>query len=193
MECPTCGYVMDAFARTCPRCARLGKRAETRVHAAEAVADENYRRSLLRQAFQPRSAPPPPAIHYGLASTALTLGLLGPLTALPGLVLGSIALHQINRSNGRFTGAGQAIAGIVFSGFSLMLLLGLVIWCLPLLRDVQRHAGEASQMVKQLIHTVNRAQQQLQPLTDGLPSGLTTDTEPDSSMRPVDPLTGPQE
>ncbi len=70
-------------------------------------------------------APPPsatgpygPAVTNGLAEASLVLGILG-LTLLPlvasivGLVLGYVAKGQIDRSSGRQTGRGLAVAGIV--------------------------------------------------------------------------------
>jgi Domain of unknown function (DUF4190)/GYF domain 2 len=72
-------------------------------------------------------APPPlPATPVevktsGMAITSLVLGILGlcGITALVGLVLGIVSLVKINRSGGRLSGQGLAIAGICVSGFML--------------------------------------------------------------------------
>jgi prepilin-type processing-associated H-X9-DG protein len=72
-------------------------------------------------------APPPlPAAPVevktsGMAITSLVLGILGlcGITALVGLVLGIVALLKINRSGGRLSGQGLAIAGICVSCFML--------------------------------------------------------------------------
>ncbi|MBI3851836.1 MAG: DUF4190 domain-containing protein [Verrucomicrobia bacterium] len=58
----------------------------------------------------------------GMAIASLVLGVLGfcGITALVGLILGIIALTKINRSQGRLTGNGIAIAGICVSGFMLL-------------------------------------------------------------------------
>lgn len=67
MECPTCGYVMDAFDSHCPRCARLGEQAKTpavqqaeRQEVVETV-DQMMPRLQARAAMRPqpiRYAPP---------------------------------------------------------------------------------------------------------------------------------------
>src|ERR1035441_3088904 len=72
-------------------------------------------------------APPPlPAALVevktsGMAIASLVLGILGlcGITALVGLVLGIVSLVKINRSGGRLSGQGLAIAGICVSGFML--------------------------------------------------------------------------
>ncbi len=61
----------------------------------------------------------------GLAITSLVLGVLGlvscGITSLVGLVLGIVALVKINKSQGRLSGGGLAIAGIVVSGILLLI------------------------------------------------------------------------
>jgi len=59
----------------------------------------------------------------GLAITSLVLGALGfcGITGLIGLVLGIIALVSINKSQGKISGKGFAIAGICVSAFMLLL------------------------------------------------------------------------
>jgi prepilin-type processing-associated H-X9-DG protein len=74
-------------------------------------------------------APPPLAVApaetktCGLAIASLVLGILGlcGITALVGLILGIVALVKINRSGGRLSGQGLAIAGICVSGVMLLL------------------------------------------------------------------------
>lgn len=62
------------------------------------------------------SAPPSSS---GKATAALLLGmsslLFSCLTALPGLILGFIAISDISKSQGRLTGHGKAVTGIVLS------------------------------------------------------------------------------
>ncbi len=57
----------------------------------------------------------------GMAVTSVVLGVLGlcGVTALVGLVLGIVSLVRINRSGGRLSGHGLAIAGICVSAFML--------------------------------------------------------------------------
>ena len=70
----------------------------------------------------PLAAPPGPAKTSGVAIASLILGILGfcGITALVGLILGIVALVKINRSGGRLSGQGLAIAGISVSGFMLL-------------------------------------------------------------------------
>ena len=71
-----------------------------------------------------------PAKTSGMAIASLVLGILGiascGLAAIIGLVLGIVALAQINKSQGQLAGKGLAIAGIIVSSlllaFSLLLL-----------------------------------------------------------------------
>ena len=74
----------------------------------------------------PGAPPPLPATSAeaktsSLAISSLVLGILGfcGITAVVGLVLGIVALVKINKSGGRLSGQGLAIAGICLSGFML--------------------------------------------------------------------------
>ena len=79
-------------------------------------------------AAPPLAAPPGPAKTSGLAITSLVMGILGMcgITALVGLILGIVSLVKINRSGGRLSGQGLAIAGICVSGFML-------VFCIPMM------------------------------------------------------------
>jgi hypothetical protein len=63
----------------------------------------------------------------GLAITALVLGImsliLGILTGIPAIILGIIALVKIEKSGGRITGKGLAIAGIITPIFTFVLMI----------------------------------------------------------------------
>lgn len=173
MECPNCGYMMDAFAVDCPRCAHLRRQGRAHAHTRQAIDDERYRQQLLARAYVPEAAAPP--TMHRLASTALILSLLGPLTAFPGIVLGIVALHQINHSRGRLAGAGQAVAGIIISWVSLSVTLALAIWLMPYLQVASRQAQGVVGTVQQLVQTINQAQTQLEPLT-GTPNSAPVPT-----------------
>ncbi len=80
----------------------------------------------------PSAAPPPPlpaapaeAKTSGLAITSLVLGILGlftcGVTSLVGLILGIVALVKVNRSGGRLSGNGLAIAGICVSALFVLM------------------------------------------------------------------------
>ena len=62
-----------------------------------------------------------------LAIGSLALGILGLTCILPtigpilALILGIVALNQINKSHGTVTGQGQAIAGLVLGSIGLMM------------------------------------------------------------------------
>src|SRR5688572_15209934 len=77
------------------------------------------------QQFTEYAPPPKPS---GLAIASLVLAILGfctgGLTGLIGLILGITAVIGINKSQGRISGSGLAIAGIVVGALSML--------CLPL-------------------------------------------------------------
>jgi hypothetical protein len=88
----------------------------------------------------------PEAPTPGLAVASLILGILGcfGITAIIGLILGVVALNQINRSRGRLGGQGMAVAGIVVSSVLLVFCLfygGLLI---PRLMGAARQAKEST-------------------------------------------------
>jgi len=66
----------------------------------------------------------------GMAIASLVLSIAGfftvGVTAIPGLVLGIVAMNQIKRSGGRMQGTGLAIAGICISVLMMFLLLILI-------------------------------------------------------------------
>jgi hypothetical protein len=82
------------------------------------------------------TTPPPLAVKdSGRATASLVLGILslpllflciGPLVAIPAVILGHIALGQIRRSGGMISGSGKAIAGLVTGYLSLALALPLM-------------------------------------------------------------------
>jgi hypothetical protein len=80
-------------------------------------------------AFAASPGAPPPLVTTpveaktsGMAIASLVLGILGlcGITALAGLILGIASLLKINRSGGRLSGQGLAIAGICVSGLMLL-------------------------------------------------------------------------
>lgn len=77
-------------------------------------------------------APPPlpaPAKLSALAVVSLVLGVLGctGLGAFAGLICGIVALVRINRSGGRLTGRGLAIAGLVVSALMVPVSAGMML------------------------------------------------------------------
>jgi hypothetical protein len=64
----------------------------------------------------------------GIAVTSLVLGILahvcfGPLTAIPAVICGHIALSRIKQSHGALTGQGLAIGGLVLGYVSLAMMV----------------------------------------------------------------------
>ena len=75
----------------------------------------------------PTDAPAITVKTSGMAIAALVLGILGfctfGITAIPALIFGIISLVIIEKSGGRITGRGFAIAGIVTPVFGLLSLI----------------------------------------------------------------------
>ena len=107
----------------------------------------------------PGAPPPLPAMPTeaktsGMAIASLVLGILGlcGITALAGLILGIIALVKINRSGGRLSGQGLAIAGICVSGFMLLL-------AIPFMAGMTLPALARAKQKAQTINCVNNMKQ----------------------------------
>ena len=116
MYCPKCGTQNPDNAQSCGTCGAVLTPSST---AAQPII---------------------PTIS-GMAIAALILGLLsfilGILTGIPAIILGIIALVKIEKSGGRITGKGFAIAGIVVPVFSFALMIAIL---LPALSRVRQTA-----------------------------------------------------
>ena len=88
----------------------------------------------------PAQAPALGVKTSGLAIAALVLGILSiftlGLTAIPALILGIISLVTIEKSGGRITGRGFAIAGIVVPVLGLLPLMGILLPALARTRQI---------------------------------------------------------
>jgi len=106
MYCPKCGTQNPDDAQSCNTCGAI-------------------------LTSSPTTAAPVTPKTSGLAITALILGILAfftcALTAIPAIILGIIALVKIEKSGGRITGKGLAVAGIVAPVFSFVLLILLLL------------------------------------------------------------------
>jgi prepilin-type processing-associated H-X9-DG protein len=90
----------------------------------------------------------------GMAVASLVLGILGlcGITALAGLILGIISLGKINRSGGKLSGQGLAIAGICVSGFMLL-------FSIPIMAGMTLPALARAKQKAQSINCINNLKQ----------------------------------
>jgi hypothetical protein len=97
----------------------------------------------------------------GMAITSLVLGILGlcGITALAGLIFGIVSLVKINRSGGRLSGRGLAIAGICVSGFMLLLSGFLLLFSVPMMAGMTLPAMAQAKQRAQAINCVNNLKQ----------------------------------
>jgi prepilin-type processing-associated H-X9-DG protein len=100
------------------------------------------------------AATPVEAKTSGMAIASLVLGILGlcGITALVGLILGIISLGKINRSGGRLSGQGLAIAGICVSGFMFL-------FSIPFMAGLTLPAFAKASQRAQTINCVNNLKQ----------------------------------
>ena len=82
----------------------------------------------------------------GLAIASLVFGIVGITCILPvfgailAIVFGVLALNKINKSGGRITGQGQAIAGIVLGGVGFIMIPIMAAMLLPALAAAREKA-----------------------------------------------------
>lgn len=107
---------------------------------------------------QQPEAPPPIEVAprtSGLAIASLVLGILGLflcVTAPIGLILGIIAITQINRDPERITGRALAIAGVIVSGIIMFFSIFLAAILFPVFQKARERAQQSQCLnnVKQL-------------------------------------------
>lgn len=111
MYCPKCGFENEGGRATCVLCglALRGTASEANINAQ---ADKSQ--------------------TSGLAIASLVLGIAcivwGPLTAIPGLILGIISIVKIKRSRGLLKGRPFAIVGIIISAIPIVLFGLFILW-----------------------------------------------------------------
>ena len=124
MNCPYCAEPLDPNAQVCPHC-------QGTIAPAAAAPPPVF--------AAPQFAPTPvytgPTQPCGKATASLTLGIIGLVLAIAciglplaiiAVILGHLALSEINRSGGRLEGRGKAIAGLV-TGYSTVLILPFIL------------------------------------------------------------------
>ncbi len=139
MLCPKCGTENPEDAKFCKEC---GADLPT---VAEATPQPPV--PPPPPPPQPPKAQPPiehPSRMSGMAIASLVLGLLGPVTALVGLVLGIVAMSRISSSQGRLHGRELAIAGICVSGFMLLTFPMLAAILFPVFARAREKARQTS-------------------------------------------------
>ncbi len=171
VRCPGCGAkyrVSDSAAGKSLRC--KNEACGERITVPEVVADEDDFASDLDEAAADFGQPLPPPVRPSTprktparveeadsyargpvttsvpAIISLVLGLLSVgcsfLTGLPALILGIIALININQSRGRLKGTWMAVTGICFGSISPVLIL------IALLLPAVQAAREAARRVQ---------------------------------------------
>lgn len=139
---------------------------------------------------RPGPAVPPSSMRTsGMAIASLVLGICSVLgcsifTAIPGLILGGIALSKIGKSRGTLTGTGQAVAGLVLGGLGLLVVPILAAILLPAISQARGKAQEAScmnharqigmAMQQYALENTNRLPAKLEDLNEYLGGGAAT-------------------
>src|SRR5262245_9263788 len=134
-KCAVCGFVSASSAGSCRNC------------GATLSGQHGYRNSA-------RTSGAASQLKKGLAIASLVIGIISFLTfgfggigAVVGIVLAIIALSRVNRNPWQFGGKGMAIAGLVLSIASLVMIVPVGMFAaiaIPNLLAARRQANEAS-------------------------------------------------
>lgn len=172
MFCANCGATLSPDLSFCTNCgAKVGAPAAAAPSAAAAATSAQPAAPVAPVSTTPVQpagpfAPPPVAapVAYGphadvKAIFSLILGILGIvpfsiLAGIPAIILGHLAVRDINHSQGQRTGKGMATAGLVMGYLSIFLLI--VFIALPNILRARMAPGESSQMGS--LRTINTAE-----------------------------------
>lgn len=94
--------------------------------------------------------PPPPPQNSGLATASLIVGMVSlvvfccpPFSTIGSIfavITGHVSLSTIKKSDGRITGAGSAISGLIVGYIGIGLTIALIVW--SAIREINRDPGE---------------------------------------------------
>ena len=125
-QCPSCGAVTlvpdEASSATVPE---DGVRAERPVRPRREAREDSGDRPRRR-----RDRDLAPASTSGMAIAAMWLGISALfllITAIPGAILGMLALRDIGKSDGELGGKGMAVTGLVLSVLSFVFILPIAV------------------------------------------------------------------
>ena len=144
-KCPVCDAVSVVPDASTP----VPPPAAIQADTPERPRRERRREDSEDRPRRRRESEPVATDTSGKAITALVLGILSPfllLPCIPGAIFGILALRDIGRSKGRLGGNGMAIAGLVLSCISVVLLCPAVM--IGMLLPAVQNVREAAQRMK---------------------------------------------
>jgi len=159
MFCFRCGANMPETATVCPQCATpvqaAPQAAPPTPPQGAPVAQPQYTQPYYSQPYgqQPQTD--------GKATASLILGILSILcfsifAGIPAVILGHMSRSNINKSMGRLTGAGMALAGLILGYVSIAWLPIMAAVMIPNLLRARNSANEAAAASN--VRTINTAQ-----------------------------------
>lgn len=171
MFCFRCGASMPDDSKVCPQCAAPVENAPAPASApAPPPPASSWLNPPSAQPQYPQSQPyPQPGQPYygqpptdGKATASLICGILsilcfGILAGIPAIILGHISRGNIQRSMGRLSGAGMAMAGLIMGyasiAFSVLIFAAILI---PNLTRARASANESA--AASSVRTINTSQ-----------------------------------
>lgn len=141
MECPKCGYMMDAFTTTCPRCAKMGAPSTQTATVVQPSPQPSVRMAAVNAPSRGT------AMTFGLrqllaiiGGALISIGVFTPAVSVP--FMGGISLMQISNVIRSFSsmgahaekdqggaGAATAIFFLKIAAFALLLFAVIGVVC----------------------------------------------------------------
>lgn len=169
MFCFKCGASMPDDSKTCPQCATPVQNAPAPPPAGQPPSD--FLNPPPAQQQYPQSQPYPQQPQYygqqphtdGKAIASLILGIasilfcLNIFAGIPAIILGHISRGDIQRSMGRLSGGGIAMAGLILGYFgSFFSFIILAVYLIPNLSQARIAANEGAAIGT--VRTINISQ-----------------------------------